>query len=72
MASFALLIGTKAGKRTLMADGGPLEIRKLFKESNGEGFELLEVIESSIGRTRRRGFKPKESTKPPAKKQASV
>jgi hypothetical protein len=71
MAAFALLIGTKNGKRTLLADGGPLEVRRLFKDSNGEGQDLLEVIESTTGRTRRRGFKAKEAAKPLAKKQAA-
>lgn len=71
MAAYALLIGTKNGKRTLIADGGPLEIRKRFKGSDGEGFELLEVLESTVGRTRRRGFKSKEAAKPVAKKQAA-
>lgn len=69
MAAYALLIGTKAGKRTLLADGGPLEVRKLFKSSDGEGYEMLEVIESTIGRTRRRGYKPKaQEPKEPKKK----
>jgi hypothetical protein len=72
MAAYALLIGTKAGKRTLVAEGGPLEIRKKFKASDGEGFETLEVIESTVGRTRRRGYKSKEAAKPIAKKQASA
>jgi hypothetical protein len=72
MAAYALLIGTKAGKRVLVAEGGPLEIRKKFKTSDGEGFDLLEVIESTVGRTRRRGYKSKESAKPIAKKQATA
>jgi hypothetical protein len=60
MAAYALLIGTKGGKRSLVLDGNPLEIRRLFKTSDGEGFETLEVIESTVGRTRKRQFKAKQ------------
>lgn len=69
MAAYALLIGTKNGKRTLITDGPPAEVRRLFKTStDGEGYESLEVIESTVGRTRRRGF-PK-AVQPVAKKTA--
>jgi len=72
MAAYAVLIGTKNGKRTMIADGGTLEVRKLFKGSTGEGYELLEVLESTVGRTRRRGFKIKPEVKAPAKKTANA
>ena len=65
MAAYALLIGTKDDKRTLILDGSPVEVRKKFKTSDGEGFEKLEVIESGVGRSRSRRFVTK-----PAKKQA--
>ena len=71
MAAYALLIGTKGGKRSLILDGNPMEVRRLFKTSDGEGFESLEVIESTIGRTRKRQFKAArtddESTAPAKK-----
>ena len=68
MAAYAFLIGTKNGKREIVADGGPAEIRRLFKSAtSGDGYEMLEVLESTVGRTRRRAF-PKVSV--PAKKQA--
>lgn len=65
MASYALLIGTKDNKRVLVADGSGPEIRKKFKLSDGEGFDRLEVVESTIGRTRSRHFvkKSKAATK---------
>lgn len=70
MAAYALLIGTKNGKRTLLADGGPADVRKLFKQtSDGDGYEMLEVIESTVGRTRRKGF-PKAAAKPATKQAA--
>jgi hypothetical protein len=56
----------------MIADGGTLEVRKLFKGSAGEGYELLEVLESTVGRTRRRGFKIKPEVKTPAKKTANA
>lgn len=76
MAAFALLIGTKKGKREIVADGSPVEIRKLFKSATpGDGYELIEVLESTVGRTRRRAFPkladPSPTPSPaPAKKQA--
>jgi len=69
MAAYALLIGTKEGKRSLVVDGNPVDVRRLFKTSDGEGFETLEVIETGNGRTRKRQFKAKESA-PAAKKAA--
>ena len=73
MAAYAILIGTKDGKRSLVADGNPVEVRKQFKFSDGEGFEKLEVIETGNGRTRSRQFlkKPvpvKKAAKKAAKK----
>jgi hypothetical protein len=69
MAAYALLIGTKSGKRSLVIDGNPVDVRRLFKTSDGEGFETLEVIETGAGRTRKRQFKAKlESESAPAKK----
>lgn len=56
MAAYALLIGTKDGKKSLVIDGSPVEVRKLFKHSDGEGFDQLEVIESGVGRSRSRKF----------------
>jgi uncharacterized protein (UPF0128 family) len=57
MSQFAILLGTKNGKRIMVAEGDPREIRDRFKKSDGEGYELLEVLESSIGRSRHRRFK---------------
>lgn len=70
MAAYALLIGTKDGKRSLVIDGSPVDIRRLFKTSDGDGFETLEVIETSAGRTRKRKFKAKGEPAPTAKKVA--
>jgi hypothetical protein len=64
MAQYALLIGTKNGKRSLLADGDPREIRTLFKQSDGEGYDTIEVMESSVGRSRRKSFTKKESDSP--------
>jgi hypothetical protein len=71
MAAYALLIGTNDGKRSLVADGNPVDIRKQFKTSDGEGFDKLEVIESGIGRTRSRQFLKKKLAKPKPAKKAS-
>jgi len=57
MASYALLIGTKAGKRTLIADGQPVEIRRQFKTITAEdGFEKVEVVDKHQGQIRSRKF----------------
>lgn len=56
MAAYALLIGIKDGKKSLVIDGSPVEVRKFFKHSNGEGFDQLEVIESGAGRSRSKKF----------------
>ena len=67
MAGYALLIGTKGSKRELVADGDPRDIRSLFKTSKGDGFDLLEVIETSVGRSRKRKFAKKPAAKKAAK-----
>ena len=73
MAAYALLIGTKNGKRQVIADGDPREVRSLFKASDGEGFELLEVVDTREGRTKRKKFsKEKPVAKKATKKQVSV
>jgi hypothetical protein len=57
MASYALLLGTKAGKRTLIADGQPVEIRRQFKTITAEdGFEKVEVVDKHQGQIRSRKF----------------
>jgi hypothetical protein len=66
MAAYALLIGTKGESRELLADGDPREVRRLFKETDTKGYDLLEVIDTREGRTRRKRTK----SKPPAKKAA--
>jgi hypothetical protein len=69
MSQFALLLGTKNGKRTVIAEGDPRDIRAQFKHSDGGGFDVLEVLESGVGRSRRRQFKeaPAEGKKTKAK-----
>ena len=71
MAAYGLLIGTKGEKRTLIADGDPRSMRDLFKASDGEGFDRLEVIDTRSGRTKRQSFK-KRTAKKAAKKSATV
>ena len=56
MSQVALYIGIKDGKRQLIEDGDPRDIRHKFKHSDGDGFEALEVFESTVGRSRRRVF----------------
>lgn len=57
MAQVALLIGVKDGKRELIGQGDPREIRRKFKHSqDGEGFDEWEVFESTVGRSRRKRF----------------
>lgn len=62
MAQKALLIGIKNGKDTLIATGDPRDIRVRFKNSDGEGFDVLEVFESTVGRSRRRSYVAKEKS----------
>ena len=67
--NYALLIGTNGDKRTLVSSGKPVEIRREFKSLDANcGFELVEVIEKAIGRTRRKKFA--KVAKPAAKKAA--
>lgn len=55
MAQIALLLGIKDGKRTLLDQGDPRDIRVKFKTAeSGQGFESWEVLESSVGRTRKK------------------
>lgn len=55
MAQNALLLGVKDGKRTIIDEGDPRDIRVKFKTAtNGQGFEAWEVYESSMGRTRKK------------------
>ena len=69
MASYALLIGTKAGKRTLIADGQPVEIRRKFKTITAEdGFEKVEVVDKHQGQIRSRKFVKVAPAKKVAKK----
>jgi hypothetical protein len=57
MANYALLIGTKAGKLTLINNGQPVEIRREFKDiSAKDGYESVEVVEKHLGRTRQKKF----------------
>lgn len=69
MAGYALLIGTKDGKRELVIDGDPRDIRKEFKTNDGMGFDKLEVVETASGRTRSRRFV--KTAKKAAKKASS-
>jgi hypothetical protein len=57
MAQVALYIGTKNGKRQLIEEGDPRTIRSKFKLSDGDGFDVLEVFESAVGRSKRKTFK---------------
>jgi hypothetical protein len=57
MAQNALLLGVKDGKRTIIDQGDPRDIRIKFKTStSGQGFEAWEVYESSTGRTRKKSW----------------
>lgn len=56
MAQVALYIGIKDGVRHLLEAGDPRDLRARFKNSDGEGFDALEVFESTVGRSRRRVF----------------
>lgn len=61
MAAYALLIGFKGGEQSCIAIDTPPVIRKRFRESDGEGFERLEVVDTYEGRTRGRNFVSKAS-----------
>jgi len=55
MAQNALLLGVKDGKRSILDQGDPRDIRVKFKTAtSGQGFESWEVYESSLGRTRKK------------------
>jgi hypothetical protein len=67
MSQVALYIGTKNGKRQLIEEGDPRTIRSKFKLSDGDGFDVLEVFESAVGRSKRKTFKEgRESPAAPA------
>jgi hypothetical protein len=62
MAQVALYIGTKNGKRQLIEEGDPRTIRSKFKLSDGDGFDVLEVFESAVGRSKRKTFKDRRES----------
>ena len=69
--NYALLIGTKNGKREIINDGSPVDIRREFKGvTANDGFELVEVLQKDSGLTRRRKFVKKPAFKKAAKKAA--
>jgi hypothetical protein len=69
MANYALLIGTKNGKREIISDGNPVEVRRQFKDVTAKaGFELVEVMQKDVGLTRKRKFVVKPAAKKPARK----
>ena len=70
MASYALLIGTKNGKRELIEEGQPVEIRRKFKTITEEsGYESIAVLDKHQGQIRSKKFAIK-AKKEPATKQA--
>ena len=70
MANYALLIGTKNGKRELIEDGQPVAIRRKFKTITAEdGFDSIAVLDKQMGQIRNRAFAKKLVAKP-AKKTA--
>ena len=71
MAAYALLIGTTGKKRELLADGDPREVRSLFKGMDVEPFDCIEVIDTRIGRDRRKRNKG-NTTKKTAKKATKI
>jgi len=61
MAQIALLLGVKNGNRTIIDQGDPRVIRVKFKTAeSGEGFDAWEVIESTVGRTRKKTWNKSE------------
>ena len=67
--NYALLIGTKNGKREIIAEDGPVAIRRLFKDvTANDGFEMVEVLQKDLGLTRKRKFVVKPVKKKAAKK----
>ena len=74
MANYALLLGTKADKTTLIQKGQPVEIRRQFKDMTAtDGFDTIEVVDKHLGQIRLRKFvKPvaKKAAKKAAKKES--
>jgi len=72
MSNYALLLGTKpGGKRELITSDQPVEIRRKFKDMTAkDGYELVEVVEIHLGRTRHRRFVKAAPAKKAAKKAA--
>ena len=69
MASYSLLLGTKADKTTLIEKGQPVEIRRKFKTITAEdGFEKVEVVDKHQGQIRSRKFVKVAPAKKVAKK----
>jgi hypothetical protein len=55
--NYALLIGTKNGKREIVSEGAPVAVRREFKTMTAaDGYELVEVIQKDLGLTRKRKF----------------
>lgn len=72
MANYALLIGIKDGKRELIEDGQPVEIRRKFKTITAEyGFDSVAVLDKQQGQIRNRAFVKKAAKKKAAKKKAT-
>jgi hypothetical protein len=70
MANYALLVGIKNGKRELIEDGPPVEIRRKFKTITAEdGYESVAVLDKQLGQVRNRAF-VKLVAKKKAKKKA--
>ena len=70
--NYALLIGTKNGKREIINDGVPVEIRRQFKGVTADdGYELVEVLQKDLGVTRKRKFIKAPAAKKSAKKAAN-
>lgn len=69
MASYALLIGIKNGKRELIEDGQPVEIRRKFKTvTEADGYESIAVLDKHQGQIRSKKFAVKTKTEPATKK----
>ncbi len=73
MAQSALLLGVKGDTRTIIAQGDPREMRKLFKVADdGQGYDQWEVLESAAGRTRKKAWKESASESKPTPKKAKA
>ena len=71
MANYALLLGTKADKTTLIEKGQPVEIRRKFKAiTAADGFDTIEVVDKHLGQIRLRKFVKPVAAKKAAKKSA--